>query len=93
MSAMLQGTPEVLGAYKQYKEFSADPVIRERVRVRQRFLDEQEIRLGDAWEGGMAKGRAKEKVETAINLKRLGVLPTTIAEATGLSISEIERLN
>jgi hypothetical protein len=36
--------------------------------------------------------RAEEKIENARNLKRLGVPLTTIAEATGLALSEIERL-
>ena len=41
---------------------------------------------------GEAKGRTEGKIETAQNLKRLGVPLATIAEATGLSESEIERL-
>ena len=93
MSAMLQDTPEVLGAYKQYKDFSANPVMRERVRVRQRFLDEQQIRLSDAREEGWEGGREERNIEVARNFKRLGVPVSTIAEATGLSVSEIERLN
>jgi predicted transposase/invertase (TIGR01784 family) len=49
---------------------------------------------------GEARERAKaevekraEKLETAQNLKRLGVASATISEATGLSMDEIERLN
>ena len=97
MSAMLQDTPEVFGAYKQYKEFSADPVMREKVRVRQRYLDEKHILLTDAREEGLAEGRAEglaeKAVEIARNLKNIGIPLGKIAEATGLSVSEIEQLN
>jgi predicted transposase/invertase (TIGR01784 family) len=41
---------------------------------------------------GLAKGKAEGKAETARNLKRLGVPAETIAQATGLSLSEIEHL-
>ena len=88
MSAMLQDAPEVLGAYKQYKDFSADPAIRERVRVRQRFLDEQQIWLGDAH----AEGVAKKARETAKNLDEMGLSPSDIARATGLPVSEVESI-
>jgi predicted transposase/invertase (TIGR01784 family) len=92
MSTMLQDAPEVLSAYEEYRRFSADPVMREKARARKRFLDEQAIIMNDVREEGEAKGRAKEKIETARNFKRLGVPIATIAEATGLSVSEIERL-
>jgi predicted transposase/invertase (TIGR01784 family) len=41
---------------------------------------------------GEAKGKAKRQAEIARNLKQLGVDPETIAQATGLSITEIEKL-
>ena len=98
MSAMLQDAPEVLSAYKKYKQFSANPVMREKVRVRQRFLDEQQIRLADAFEEGGAKGltkgeaigEAKKARETAVAMKREGFDTTVISRITGLSPSEME---
>ncbi|MDR1923016.1 MAG: hypothetical protein LBQ66_01480, partial [Planctomycetaceae bacterium] len=42
---------------------------------------------------GRAEGRAEGKIETARNLKRLGVDNETISKATGLSVLEIDRLN
>ena len=101
MSAMLKDTPEVLGAYKQYKDFSANPVMRERVRVRQRFLDEQQIRLSDAREDGLAegvaigmtKGEAKKARESATIMIQDGFDAAVIARVTGLPLSEIERLS
>jgi predicted transposase/invertase (TIGR01784 family) len=41
---------------------------------------------------GEAKGKAEERVKNARNLKQLGVDSATIAQATGLSITEIEKL-
>ena len=43
-------------------------------------------------ERGMAEGRMEERLSNARNLKRLGVPVGTIAQATGLSAEEIERL-
>ena len=41
---------------------------------------------------GRAEGRAEEKINTARNLKQLGVPLETIAQATGLSVEEIAAL-
>ena len=92
MSAMLQDAPEVLSAYEEYRQFSADPKMRAQARARKHFLDEQAIIMNDMREEGEAIGEARKARETAQNLKRLGVPVATIAEATGLSLSEIERL-
>ncbi|MDR1964264.1 MAG: Rpn family recombination-promoting nuclease/putative transposase [Planctomycetaceae bacterium] len=54
--------------------------------ARQEGLEEGEAK-------GLAAGEAKGKIETARNLKRLGVDQETISKATGLSASEIDRLN
>ncbi|MCL2006441.1 MAG: Rpn family recombination-promoting nuclease/putative transposase [Planctomycetaceae bacterium] len=85
MSTMLHDTPEVLQAYEEYKRFTADPVMWEKIRARERFEIDQQLRIGEAKREG--------REETARNFKRLGVSIATIAEATGLSVSEIERLN
>jgi predicted transposase/invertase (TIGR01784 family) len=70
--------------------------MREKVRARERFLSEQKLNLAGARKEGRAEGltegEAKKARETATNLKRLGVATATIAEATGLPLSEIERL-
>jgi len=105
MSTMLQDCPPVLAAYEEFKQFSSDPVMRERVRARERFLNDWRLKIGGARREGRAEGRvegraeglvegeAKKARETAQNLKRLNVPLTTIAEATGLSVTEIERLD
>ena len=42
---------------------------------------------------GLAEGRAEEKIEIVRNMKRKGLDPALIAEMTGLSAQEIDRLN
>ena len=46
----------------------------------------------EGFEKGRAEGEATEKLRTATRLKQLGVDPMVIAQATGLSIEEIEKL-
>ena len=41
---------------------------------------------------GRAEGLAEARLSTARNLKKLGIAPDTIAQATGLSLEEIEKL-
>ena len=46
----------------------------------------------EGFEKGRVEGEATEKLRTATRLKQLGVDPMVIAQATGLSIEEIEKL-
>ena len=85
MSTMLQDSPPVLAAYEEYKRFSADPAMREIVRERERFLNDQYLDRVYA-----RKGKA---IEVASNLKNMGLSLSDIAKATGLSLSEVERLD
>ena len=41
---------------------------------------------------GRAEGLAEARLSTARNLKKLGIAPDTIAQATGLGLEEIEKL-
>ncbi|MDR3232222.1 MAG: Rpn family recombination-promoting nuclease/putative transposase [Planctomycetaceae bacterium] len=104
MSTLLQDSPQVREAYEELKLFSADPAMREKARERQRFITDMRLNINEArLEGrneGIAEERAKadaekraEKLETARKFKRLGASAAMIAEATGLSLEEIERLN
>jgi predicted transposase/invertase (TIGR01784 family) len=97
MSAMLQDVPEVQAAYNEYKRFTSDPAMRERMEARERFQIDKKLDRAEAERRGEAKGRTEGRternIEVARNLKRLGASPSMIAEATGLSLSEIERLN
>jgi predicted transposase/invertase (TIGR01784 family) len=89
---MLQDVPEVKAAYDEYRRFSSDPVMRERVESRERFLIDQYLDRAEALAEGRAKGRVEEKIETARNMKRKGYSVSDIAELTGLPLTEIERL-
>ena len=84
MSVMLQDAPEVLAAYDEYKRFTADPVMREKIRERERFEIDQRL--------DRAYARKEGAVEIAQNMKREGLDSAFIAKMTGLSLSEIERL-
>ena len=85
MSTMLQDCPPVLEAYEEFKKFSSDEEMRERVRARERFLNDQRLKVAGA--------RREERIAVAQNLKRLGASLAMIAEATGLSLAAIERLD
>jgi len=92
MSAILQDVPEVHAAYDEYKRFVADPVMREKIKARERYWTDRKLDRAEAEEEGREKGEAKKAIDVAKNLKRLGIPLSTIAEATGLPSSEIERL-
>jgi predicted transposase/invertase (TIGR01784 family) len=88
MSTMLQDCPPVLEAYEEFKKFSSDKEMRERVRARERFLNDQRLKVA----GARKEGRVEEKTAIAQNLKSMGMSSSDIAKATGLSVSEVERL-
>ena len=88
MSTMLQDCPPVLAAYEEFQRFLSDPEMRERVRARERFLNDERLKMG----GARREGRAEKAMEVAQNLKDMGMSPPDIVRATGLSLSEIERL-
>ena len=100
MSTMLQDSPPVLAAYEEFKRFSSDPEMREKVRARERFLNDQRLKVAGARREGRVEGRAeglvegeaKKARETAQNMKQEGLDSAFIAKMTGLPVSEIERL-
>ena len=92
MSAVLQDVPEVQAAYGEYKRFIANPDMREKAKARERYWTDRRLDRAEAKEEGREEGEAKKAVAVAQNLKRLGAPLAMIAEATGLSLSEIERL-
>ena len=89
MSTMLQDAPDVLRAYEEYKRFTADPVVREKIKAHERFLIDRKLDRAEARE----EGRVTEKIETARNMKARGLENVLISEITGLPLSEIERLD
>lgn len=56
------------------------------------LMEGREKGLAEGREKGLAEGRAEERMDNARKLKFLGVAPDIIAEATGLSLEEVEKL-
>jgi predicted transposase/invertase (TIGR01784 family) len=88
MSTMLEDCPPVLAAYEEFKKFSSDPVMREKVRARERFLNDERLKIA----GAKREGRKERDIEVAQNMKNDGVDPHVIAKYTGLPLSEINGL-
>ena len=88
MSTMLQDVPEVQAAYEAYKRFTADPVMREKIKAQERFEIDKRLDRGEA----RKEGREERNIEVAQNMKCEGFDLPIIAKMTGLSLSEIERL-
>ena len=84
MTTLLQDQPVVRQAYGQYQQFNRDEKMRAIDEAHQRFLNDQASDLAEA--------RFEKAIDIARNMKRLGIPSTTIAEATGLSATEIDRL-
>jgi predicted transposase/invertase (TIGR01784 family) len=104
MSEILQDCPPVFEANEEFQRFLSNPEMREKVRARERFLNDERLKLiGARREGrvegrvegraeGRAEGHAEGRVEVARNMKHEGFDTATIAKATGLPLSEVERL-
>lgn len=89
MSRLVKNDPLVEQAYQEYLRFTANPKMREKARERQRFLEDHKI-ITDA---AKTEGRTEREIEIAKNMKNKGLAVELIAELTGLSPKEIERLN
>ncbi|GHT29044.1 hypothetical protein FACS18942_09920 [Planctomycetales bacterium] len=100
MNAMLMESPLVKEAYEEYKKFSATPELRHLAAERRRFLVDYEEGMTESREEGKAeglaegeaKGKNERSAEVARNLRRMGIKLEDISIATGLSISDVEKL-
>jgi predicted transposase/invertase (TIGR01784 family) len=88
MRAVLQDVPEVQAAYGEYKRFTADPVMREKAKARERYWTDRNLDRAEAKE----EGRDEKGLEVVRNMKAKGYSVAEIADISGLSLSEIERL-
>ena len=64
--------------------------------MRDAETNDETIRRAAMAEGeakGRAEGEARGRADTARNLLRMGIAPSQISEATGLSLEEIEALS
>jgi len=85
MTTVLQDHPPVVEAFRKYQQFNQD----ERLRA----LDEAHQRYLHDWATDMEEARFEEKNDIARNMKRKGYTISDIAEMTGLSLAEIERID
>jgi predicted transposase/invertase (TIGR01784 family) len=96
MSTLLQDQPVVRQAYGQYKQFNQDARMRALDEAHQRFLHDHATDIEESHEKGIVigvdRGMAKKADEVARNMKNKGFGIDVIAEMTGLSSAEIERL-
>ena len=75
-------------AYQEFQRFTSDDEMREKVRQRQRFLEDYQIGIDAAKD----EGKSERDIVIASNMKKDGVDPSVIAKYTGLSSDEINRL-
>ncbi len=97
MSQLVENDVLVQQAYQEFQRFTANEEMREKVRQRQRFLEDYQIGMDAARDEGVeigeAKGKIEGKIETAQNMKRKGYPTEEISEMTGLSSDEIAGLD
>ncbi|MDR0327409.1 MAG: Rpn family recombination-promoting nuclease/putative transposase [Planctomycetaceae bacterium] len=88
MTTLLQGHPMVQQAYGQYIQFNQDERLRALDEAHQRFLHDLATDIEEASE----KARSERNIEIARNMRDKGCELGFIAEMTGLSPAEIDRL-
>jgi len=97
MTQLIENNPAVQAAYEELQRFSSNAEMREFERRRRRFLEDTRIYVGTARAEGKAEGKAEgimeREIEIAQNMKRKGFDVQSIADLTGLSHAEIERLD
>lgn len=76
----------------RYRYFVGDEQARLAYEARQKYLHDQASYLADARDAGREEGREEGKLEVAQNLLDLGLTVEQIAQATALSVGEIEEL-
>ena len=97
MKALLQDQPIVTQAYGKYKQFNQDERLRAIDEAHQRYLHDLATDIEEAREEGKIEGklegRTERDMEIALSMKLKGYSLGDIAEMTGLSYTEVERLN
>ncbi|MDR0704615.1 MAG: hypothetical protein LBF88_06455 [Planctomycetaceae bacterium] len=84
MTVLLQNYPVVEDAYEAYLSFNRNQQIHALNEARQCFFHDYAIDIENVIAGS--------KIETARNLKTIGLSLSDISKATGLSLDEIEFL-
>ena len=89
MSQLVENNPAVLAAYEEFQRFTSDAEMQELERRRRRFIEDHRVYAAAA----KAEGKAERDIEIARNMKQAGSDFDFIAQITGLSRAEIERLD
>jgi len=79
---------EVHAAYDEFRRFTADPEMREKIKARERYWTDRKLDHAEAEE----EGREKERLVVARNMLAKGLDNVLISEMTGLSLPDIECL-
>lgn len=82
----------ILKAVEEYDHFVADPVQKEMYDSHMKWVYDYNSGIYDSKQEGIAEGEAKAKLETARNMKKLGISIELIQKATGLSQIEVLEL-
>ena len=88
MQIVVKNSEALTKAHKRFKTFTKNDELVELYEARQKYQMDRDTAIGYA----EMKGREEGIEETAIKFKKLGVSIDLIIEATGLTESEIERL-
>jgi len=96
MTILLKDKPILKKAHNEYDIFTKDDYMREVYETKLKREMDNETYYGklieNAKKQGIEKGIERGKLEDARNFKRLGVSNAIIAQATGLSLEQIEKL-
>ena len=88
MTTLLQGQPMVGQAFEKFQQFNRDERMRALDEAHQRFLHDQATDMEEAHN----KGKAVRNTEIAQSMKQKGYSTSDIADLTGLTSADIERL-
>jgi len=92
METLLKSNQILSDVHTRYSRFTGDDYARALYEARLKQRLDENSRLGDARREGIAQGERKAKLESAKALKAMGIALDKIAEATGLSVEDIEAL-
>lgn len=82
--------PEMEQAINAYYRITASSEFREKERLREKAMHDEAQALYHAKQEGKIEGRMEGKVETAKNLLKMGMPLEQIAQATELSVKDLE---
>ncbi len=88
--------PEIKEAKEVFERVQYDPVAREQMRLREKSILDYNHGISNAEEKGRVEGKAegehKKAIDTAKNFIKMGLSLEQVAQGTGLSVDELEKL-